>query len=99
MISIDALYAAAARAGLTSRARWLPPGATRARFADVGFSAPDELALDGLALATDYRMTFRTDALPGLKVGAAVAVDGVDYRVRQLRALGPDEMQAFLTRL
>jgi hypothetical protein len=99
MPSVEELYAAAARAGLTSRARWLPPGAVRAKSADVGFSAPDELVLDWLAAATDYRMTYPASALPGLKSGEMVTVDGVVYRVRQTRAVAAGEVQALLTRI
>lgn len=100
MALIDRLYQAAANAGLTVRCRWLPAGDGPARTQQVGFSAPDDTVLDGLALNTDYAITYPASVFVGLAARDTVVIDGVTYQVRDARAVGDgSEMRAKLTRL
>lgn len=96
---IEALYDAAARAGLLVEARWMPAGQPDV-VTQVDFRAPDETVLDGFALATDYTIRYPALRLPGLGAGETVEVAGSLYRVREVRALGDGtEMRASLSRL
>ena len=96
---IERVYAAAANAGLTVRCRWTPAGSP-AKTQQVGFSAPDDTVLDGLALSTDYAMTYPASGLDGLAARDVVVIDGHSYQVRDIRAIGDgSEMRAKLTRL
>ena len=100
MALIERLYQSAANAGLTVRCRWLPAGGGPARTQQVGFSAPDNTVLDGLALNTDYAITYPSSCLKGLAARDTVVIDGVSYQVRDTRAVGDgSEMRAKLTRL
>ncbi len=100
MTLIERLYQAAANAGLTVRCRWLPAGGGPDRTQQVGFSAPDDTVLDGLALNTDYAITYPASAFVGLAARDTVVIDGVAYQVRDVRSLSDgSEMRAKLTRL
>lgn len=91
---IEAIYAAAHRAGLLVEARI--GGETLA----VGFSAPDETVLDGLALSTDYTMRYPATRLPDLAAGDAVVIGLHAYQVRTIRSVGDgSEQLASLTRV
>jgi len=49
---------------------------------DVGFKRPDQVVLDGMVHTTDYSIEYQAvDAQ--LRRGDIVAVDGIDYKVRQ----------------
>ena len=98
-VHIEALYAAAARAGLLKRcSRKLADGTVQT--ADAGFARPDETLLDGLAVAPDVVMTFAASSLPGLKAGELLVIESQPYQVRDLRMLGDgSELRAQLTRL
>ena len=97
---IETLYAAAASAGLLKSCRWMPPDGSTPQTHEVGFAAPDETLLDGLASSTAYAITYPAGAFAGLAVRDTVEIDGVAYQVRDLRAIGDgSEMRARLTRL
>jgi hypothetical protein len=98
-IHIEALYAAAARAGMLKHCtRKLADGALQA--ADVGFARPDETLLDGLTVAPDVVITFAASSLPGLKAGELLNIEGQHFQVRDLRVLGDgSEVRAQITRL
>jgi len=97
---LEQVYRAAANAGLTVRCRWSPPGGAPAQTQQVGFFAPDDTLLDGLALSTDYAITYPASAFVGLAVRDALEVEGVAYQVRDVRAVGSGaEMRAKLTKL
>jgi len=85
---IEAIYAAAANAGLLKRAHWHPADGSAPVEAHVGFTAQDTTMLDGLALGTDLEMTFPATVFTGIAVRDAVEIGGVVYQVRDLRALG-----------
>ena len=96
---VEQVYSAAANAGLTVRCRWFPAGGGSAQTQQVGFSAPDDMALDGLTLNTDYAITYPASAFVGLAARDAVEIDGVTYQVRDVRAVADgSEMRAKLTR-
>lgn len=93
-MDITALYDAAAHAGLLTLAK------VGSQENLVDFRAPDEDALNGLALSRDYSIRYPLSRLPSLVSGDAVEIGGQFYRVRELCALGDgSEMRASLTRL
>jgi hypothetical protein len=97
---IETLYAAAANAGLLKSCRWVPPDGSAPQTHDVGFTAPDETLLDGMALGTAYAMTYPATVFTELAVRDSVRIDGMVFQVRDLRAVGDgSEMRAKLTRL
>ena len=100
MSHLDAIYAAAARAGLLKDAVWFPADGSVPVARSVGFTAPDTTLLDGLALGTDFEMTFPAATFVGIAVRDVVEIDGARYQVRELRALGDgSERRARLSRL
>ena len=100
MALIERLYQAAANAGLLKDCLWQPSGGSPVEQHPVGFSAPDDTILDGLALNTDYAITYPSSAFVGLAARDTVVIDGVRYQVRDVRSLSDgSEMRAKLTRL
>ena len=100
MALIERLYQSAANAGLTVRCRWVPAGGGPARTQQVGFSAPDDTVFDGLALNTDYAITYPASVFVGLAARDTVVIGGLTYQVRDVRAVADgSEMRAKLTRL
>lgn len=100
MALIETLYAAAARAGLLKDCTWQPSDGGAVQSRSVGFSAPDEALLDGLALSTDYEMSYPASAFQGLAAREVVEIDGEPYQVRDIRAVGDgSELRAKLTRI
>jgi hypothetical protein len=51
--------------------------------------APETDNAGGFVLSSRISLTIRADALTGLDEDSTIAVDGVNYRVRQLRHTGP----------
>ncbi|MGH8572391.1 MAG: head-tail joining protein [Gammaproteobacteria bacterium] len=99
-IGLEDLYEAADRAGFLKEAEWTPPGGGMPVRIMVGFRAPDEPVLDGLAVSTEYAITYPVTALPDLVAEEIVRIEAVDFRVREVRAIGDgQERGATLTRL
>ena len=97
---VERLFEAAAHAGLLVCCTWHPPDGASPKSARVGFSAPDETLLDGLASATGYQMSYPASKLKGLAVRDTVEIGGARYQVRDIRAVGDgSEFRARLTRL
>lgn len=97
---LEIVYTAAWHAGLLQPCLWRPPNDRPPVRAMVGVQAPDATALDQLTVGADTTITFPATALPGLTRGEVVEVDGVSYRVRDLRAINDgSEIRASLTRL
>ena len=97
---IERLYQSAANAGLTVRCHWQPADGSPSQTHVVGFSAPDDTILDGLARNTDYAITYPASAFVGLAARDTVVIDSVTYQVRDVRAVADgSEMRAKLTRL
>ena len=97
---IETLYAAAANAGLLKSCRWMPPDGSAPQTHDVGFTAPDENLLDGMASGTAYAMTYPVARFAGLAARDSVQIDEMVFQVRDIRAVGDgSEMRARLTRL
>lgn len=100
MLRIEEFYEAAARTGLLRDCRWQPADGSPSQTHAVGFSAPDDIVLDGLAMNTDYAITFPSSVFVGLAAREAVEISGVTYQVRDIRAVGDgSEIRAKLTRL
>lgn len=94
MASIEALYDAAASAGLLIRA---VSGSLEVM---VDFRAPDEDVLDGLGVNRNYTIRYPLSRLPLLTAGNALEIAGIIYRVREVSAMGDGtEARASLTRL
>jgi hypothetical protein len=97
---VEQIFAAAARAGLLKTAVWQPADGSAPQSRPVGFSAPDTTMLDGLALGTDFEMTFPTSAFVGIAVRDGVVIDGIAFQVRDLRSVGDgSERRARLSRI
>lgn len=100
MSLIERLYQSAANAGLTVPCRWTPAGGGASRTRQVGFAAPSDTVLSGLALDTDYAITCPVSAFPQLAAGDTVRIARQQYQVRDVRSLGDgSEIRASLTRL
>ncbi len=97
---IEQIYEAAANAGLLRECVWHPSSGAAPQSIHVGFTAPDDTLLDGLALNTDYAMTYPASVFVGLAAREAIEIDGVTYQVRDVRAVADgSEMRAKLTRV
>jgi hypothetical protein len=46
---------------------------------------PTEVLSGNMVLSTDYQLTFKTSALPGLGYGSAITVNRVAYTVKSVR--------------
>ncbi len=94
MAGIEALYDAAASAGLLIRA---VSGSLEVM---VDFRAPDEDVLDGLGVNRNYTIRYPLSRLPLLAAGNSLDIAGITYRVREVSAMGDGtEARASLTRL
>ncbi|WP_247424891.1 hypothetical protein [Ralstonia pseudosolanacearum] len=97
---VEALYEAAANAGLLKQCIWRPSDGSPPQTPMVGFAAPDETLLDGLTVSTEYVMSYPATVLVGLGSRETVEIGGVLYHVRDVRAVGDgSEIRAKLTRL
>ena len=47
---------------------------------------PSEIIAGGMVMTTDYALTYKTSALPGLQYQSAITADGAAYTVREVRA-------------
>lgn len=93
MIRVDELYAAAGRAGLLTQV------VTGDVTALVDFRVADTVVLDGLGLSADYTIRYPVDEIM-LDAGHELMIDGITYRVREVRAIGDgSECRATLTRI
>ena len=94
MAGIEALYDAAASAGLLIRA------VSGSLDVMVDFRAPDEDVLDGLGVNRNYTIRYPLSRLPLLAAGNSLDIAGITYRVREVSAMGDGtEARASLTRL
>lgn len=94
MAGIEALYDAAASAGLLFRA---VSGSTEVM---VDFRAPDEDVLDGLGVNRNYAIRYPVSRLPSLASGDTLEIAGHSYKVREITVMGDStEARASLTRL
>ncbi|QCX47861.1 hypothetical protein [Ralstonia pseudosolanacearum] len=97
---VEALYTAAANAGLLKECTWRPSDGSPPQTPMVGFAAPDETLLDGLTVSTEYGMSYPATVLVGLGSRETVEIGGVRFHVRDVRAVGDgSEIRAKLSRL
>lgn len=47
---------------------------------------PSEVIAGGMVITTDYALTVKSSAFPGLQYGDALTVNGAAYTVREVRA-------------
>lgn len=100
MSLVEQVYAAAANVGLLKECLWQPADGAPVESRLVGFSAPDDTLLDGLASSTEYVITYPASAFVGLAARDTVLIAGANFQVREVRAVGDGaEMRAKLTRL
>lgn len=96
---VERLYEAADNARLLPTCTWRPPGGGPPHVHPVGLAAPDETLMDGLTLSTEYLMSYPASRFEGLKAGERVEVDGVAFKIRDVRAVSDgSERRARLTR-
>jgi len=96
---IEQIYASAASAGLLKECLWRPADGSPPQSHPVGFAAPDGTVLDGLALSTEYAISYPASVFTGLASRETVEIDGATFLVRDIRAVGDgSEMRATLTR-
>lgn len=100
----QAVYRAAALAGMlpicTWNPSWGPEDGSGAQSHPVGFSCPDQSVLEGLALSTDYAMTYPATAFVGLAPREQVQIGPHTYSVREVRSQGDgSERRASLTQV
>lgn len=74
------LWAAFSDEGMLYSAQITSGGSTFS--ANVGFTRPDTLRLDGMTRSTDYEIEYQAADAPTLAEGDSVAIDGTSYRVR-----------------
>lgn len=97
---VEQVYEAATNAGLLRDCRWQPSDGSPAQRHPVGFAAPSDPLLDGLAMNTDTVITYPKSVFTGLVAREPVEIDGVIYLVREVRAVGDgSELRASLTRV
>ncbi len=97
---IEIVYAAAANAGLLKECTWQPGDGSPLQTHMVGFAAPDEAVLGGLATSTEYAISYPASFFFGLAEDEMVRIEGSEYRVRNLRATADGtEIHAKLSRL
>jgi hypothetical protein len=100
MALIERLYQSATQAGFTVSCRWFPASGTKPKSHRVGFSAPNDTVLDGMALNTDYAITYPASVFAGLAVRDTVEIKRLRYQVRDARAIGDgSEIRARLARI
>jgi hypothetical protein len=96
----ERLYQSASKAGFTVSCRWFPAGGAKPKSHQVGFTAPDDTVLDGMALNTDYAVTYPASVFVGLAARDTVEIKRLRYQVRDVRAIGDgSEMRARLARI
>jgi hypothetical protein len=88
---LNALYTAAAQAGLLTAA------VVNGEFIMVDFRAPDDDVLDGLGVSRGYTIRYPSNRL-ALAAGDELVIAGATYRVREVTRLGDgSECRASLT--
>lgn len=91
---LEEIYAAAARAG------FLKTASLSGQPIPVDFRAPDENVLGGIASSHDYTMRLPASRLGVLARGDILTIESLDYRVRDITAMGNgSECLVSLTRL
>jgi len=97
---VEAIYQAAANAGLLKRCTWHPSDGGPPQSHSVGLRAPDESLLDNLTLSRETTMSYPSTLFEGLAAGEVVEIEGQRFLVREVCAIGDGrEMHAKLTRL
>ena len=64
------------------------------------FDMPSQVVADGVVLTTDYKLTVRTEDFGSLLYGDGIAVDGVNYQVREAMKIDDGKItELMLTKL
>jgi hypothetical protein len=97
---VEKIYLAAANVGFLKTCVWQPGDGGAVQSYSVGFVAPDKDVLSGLGVSTEYEMTYPNSCLDGLKTREVVQIEGVEYQVREVMAVGDgSEVRAKLMRV
>lgn len=98
---IERLFAAAGSAGFLRECVWVAADSPPVEVTGaVGFASPDQSIMDGMTLSTDHAITFPQSLFVGISRGDSIYLDDVEYRVRDVRAIGDGtEMRATLAKV
>ena len=99
MLTMEAFYAAADRAGMLVSCAWSPSNGNPALTAKVSFRSPDQSMLGGMVSSTEYVIKYPDSQLIGLDAGERVTVNSVNYLIRETARISDGtEMMATMTR-
>lgn len=79
--------------GFAVTAAFTPSGGGAQVSASVIFDSPTEDILGGDGLSNEYSITYPADSLPGIKSNATGTVDGVSYKVREVKLLDDGKLK------
>lgn len=97
---IEAVYSAAASAGLLQICIWQPADGRPTQTHPVGWGAADQDVLSGLSSSTEFVMTYPSSCFVGLGARDSVQIEGATFQVREVQALHDgSEMRARLMKV
>lgn len=79
--------------GFAVQASFTPAGGGTQVSASVIFDSPTEDILGGDGLSDEYSITYPSTSLPGIKGNATGTVDGVSYKVREVKLLDDGKLK------
>jgi hypothetical protein len=83
MPSTEKFFQAFDKAGFLKTAYWLPSAGGAEQAEQVRFRSPDQDALAGSTIVTDYSIEYPATVLIGLARGEVVNIDDQDYTLRE----------------
>lgn len=87
-------------AGFAVEATFVPASGGAAQSAQVIFDSPTDDVMGGDSFSNEYSIMYQASQLPSVRKGDRGVVDGVTYRVREVRLMDDGRIkQAILTKL
>jgi hypothetical protein len=83
-------------AGFAVSATFVPEAGGAAQTASVIFDAPTEQVFGGEALSNEYLITYAATDLPDIRKGDRGVIQGVTYKVREIRLLDDGKLKTAL---
>ena len=83
-------------AGFAVSATFAPEAGGAAQTANVIFDSPTEQMFGGESLSNEYLITYPATALPDIRKGDRGVIEGVTYRVREIRLLDDGKLKTAL---